>query len=169
MNDSKKKACNVYLHVCFLITFHSLTLLVGSITKNAVCRPNYISSRVIRSSPCWLSTLYDNRAIHRLTNIDDLSGREMCFGAEEEAGWVISKPPKSPWEDRRSFADVIFIPNHPNYRTIIVCLLARGDTEWGMDLLKHSFLFTLLISLFISYSAPSNNQSYSYWRTAQLI
>lgn len=109
--------------------------------KNAVCCPNYICSRVIRSSPCWLSTLYDNRAIHRLTNIDNLSGREMCFGAEEEAGWVFSKPPKSPREDRRSFADVIFIPNHPNYRTIIVCLLAieeiLNEEQSLHDLLKH--------------------------------
>lgn len=79
----REKALSVHLHVCFLITFHSCW---AHYRKMSVCGPNYTRGRVIRSSPCWLSAPYGNRAIHGLTDVDDLSGREMCVG--RGSGWV---------------------------------------------------------------------------------
>lgn len=104
IKGSYEKAHGIYLHV---FSHHSSFFVLGPSQKSPVCGPDSTRSRVIRSSPCWLSTPYDNGAIHPLTDVDDLSGREMCLGAEEEAGRASSKPPKNPREDRRSFADVI--------------------------------------------------------------
>lgn len=59
----------------------------------------------------------------------------MCFRTEDRAGWMSSKPPKNHSEDRRSFADVILIPNHPGYRTIM-CL---GSNRLAIEELSKVF------------------------------
>lgn len=107
LTDPKRRP-SAFTYMC---VFSSLSILhVGPIIKKkSVCGPNSTRSRVIRSSPCWLSTPSDNTAIHRLTDGNHLSGREMCLGAEEEAGWVSSKPPKNPREDRRALLTSVLL------------------------------------------------------------
>lgn len=89
----------------------------------SVCGPNCSRGRVIRSSPCWLSTPQDDRALLLLT--DDLSAKQMCSGAEEEARWVSSEPAQNPPEDSRTLLTSLLFQNTKTTQpSLSVCWLS---------------------------------------------